>query len=113
MTTPNHLLSPKNGKRIICLVQDAIASIYLMTKREGQVKKEHFDQLLIDIEDMRRYEFIVSILGRTGRALFSFLLPRNLNFSTHTVVIQKGLLVKGLADSDLLGLYLRSSTFYP
>ena len=31
MATPNHILSPKNGKPIICLVQDAIVSMYLMT----------------------------------------------------------------------------------
>ena len=103
MATPNHILSPKNGKSIICLVQDAILSMYLMTKREGQIKKEVFDQLLIDIEELSRYELIVSILGRAGRVLLSFLLPQDLNFSTHTVVIQKDLLVKGLADSDLLG----------
>ena len=73
-----------------------------MTKREGQMKKEDSDQLLIVIEDLSRYDLIVSILGRTGRALFSFLLPLDLNFSTHTVVIQQGLLIKGLADNDLL-----------
>ena len=75
VATPNHILSLKKGKPIICLVQDAILSMYLMTKRGGQMKKEDFDQLLIDIEDLSRYDFIVSILGRTGRALFSFLLP--------------------------------------
>ena len=103
MATPNHILSPKNGKSIICLVQDAISSMYLMKKREGQIKKEVFDQLLIDIEELSRYELIVSILGRAGQVLLSFLLPQDLNFSTHTVAIQKDLLVKGLADSDLLG----------
>ena len=55
MATPDHILSPKNGKSIICLVQDAILSMYLMTKREGQIKKEVFDQLLIDIEELSRY----------------------------------------------------------
>ena len=103
MATPNHILSPKNGKPIIWLVQDAILSMYLMTKIEGQIKKRIFGQLLIDIEELSRDELIVSILGRAGRVLFSFLLPQDLNFSTHTLVIQKDLLVKGWADSDLLG----------
>ena len=87
MATPNHILSPKNPKPIICLVQDAIVNMYLITKRESQKKKEDFDQLLKDVEDLSRYDLIVSILGRTGRALSSFLLPWDLNFSTHTAVI--------------------------
>ena len=42
-----------------------------------------------------------TFLGMTSSC--QFLAGQDLNFSTHTAVIQQDFLVKGLADSDLLG----------
>ena len=103
VATPNHILSPKNGKPIICLVQDAIVSMYLMTGRKNVFSKDLFDQFLMDIEDLSRYDHIVSNMGRTRNAMFSFLLPRDLNFSSRDIVIRRGLLVRGIADKNILG----------
>ena len=103
MATPNHILSPKNGKPIICLVQDAIVSMYLMTGRKNVFSKDLFDQFLMDIEDLSRYDHIVSNMGRTRNVMFSFLLLRDLNFSSRDIVIRRGLLVRGVADKNILG----------
>ena len=75
MVTPFHILSPKNGMPIICIVQDAIGSMYLLTKRKNQIERLIFMQYLVDLDDLSRFNGIVSKLGYTGKALFSFLLP--------------------------------------
>ena len=87
MLTPNHILSPKNGKPIICFVQDAIVSLYIIKKREGQIKKQDFDQLLIDIEHFSRYDLIMSILGRTGFEFFYTYCRRTTRLSRQQIVI--------------------------
>ena len=38
MATPLHIISPKNGMPIICIVQDAIVSMYLLTRRKKQIE---------------------------------------------------------------------------
>ena len=40
MATPFHILSPKNGMSIICIVQDAMVSMYLLTKRKKQIEDQ-------------------------------------------------------------------------
>ena len=37
MATSFNILSPKNGMPIICIVQDAMLSMYLLTKRKKQI----------------------------------------------------------------------------
>ena len=39
MATPFHILSPKNGMLIICIVPDAMVSMYLLTKRKKQIER--------------------------------------------------------------------------
>ena len=39
MVTPFHILSPKNGMPIICIVPDAMVSMYLLTKRKKQIER--------------------------------------------------------------------------
>ena len=39
MATPFHILSPKNGLTIICTAQDAMMSMYLLTKRKKTDRK--------------------------------------------------------------------------
>ena len=42
MVTPFNILSPKNGMPIICIVQDAMVSMYLLTNRKKQIKRSMF-----------------------------------------------------------------------
>ena len=78
MATPLHILSPKNAMPIICIVQDAMVSMYLLTRRKKQIERSIFMQYLVDLDDLSRFHEIVSKLGYTGKALFSFLLPKQL-----------------------------------
>ena len=63
MATPFNILSPKNGMPIICIVQDAMVSMYLLTRRKKQIKRLMFMQYLVDLDDLSRFNEIVSKLG--------------------------------------------------
>ena len=63
MVTPLHTLSPKNGVPIICITQDDMVSIYLLTRRKKQIERSMFMQYLVDLDDLSRFYNIVSKLG--------------------------------------------------
>ena len=65
MATPFNILSPKNGVPIICIVQDAMESMYLLTKRKKQIEGSMFMQYLLDLDGLSRFNEIVSKLGYT------------------------------------------------
>ena len=56
-------------------MQDAMVSMYLLTKRKKEIERLMLMQYLVDLDDLSRFNEIVSKLGK---ALFSFLLPRQL-----------------------------------
>ena len=103
MATPFHILSPKNGMPIICIVKGAMMSMYLLTRRKKQIKRLMFMQYLMDLDNLSRFNEIVSKLGHTGKALFSFLLPRQLWHKTSKIRIENGLLMDGIIDKSSLG----------
>ena len=88
MATPFNTLSPKNGMPIICIVQDTMVSMYLLTKRKKQIERSMFMQYLVDLDDLVRFNEIVLKLGYTGKAFFSFLLPRQLLRKTSKIQIE-------------------------
>ena len=59
-------------------MQDAMVSMYLLTKRKKEIERLMLMQYLVDLDDLSRFNEIVSKLGYTGKALFSFLVPRQL-----------------------------------
>ena len=63
MATPFHILSLKNGMPIICIVQDALVSIYLLTKGKKHIERSMFMQYLVHLDDLSRFNEIVSKLG--------------------------------------------------
>ena len=65
MATLFNILSPKNGMPIICIVQDAMVSMYLLTKRKKQIERSMFMQYLLDLDGLSRFNEIVSKLGYT------------------------------------------------
>ena len=93
---------------IICIVQDAMVSMYLLTKRKKQIERLIFMQYLVYIHDLRRFNEIVSKLGYTGKALFSFLLPRQLWHKTSKIRIENGLLMDRIMDKSSLGSFSSS-----
>ena len=54
-------------------------SMYVSVDKEKKAdRKMMFMQYLVDPDDLSRFNEIISKLGYTGKALFSFLLPRQL-----------------------------------
>ena len=104
MAKPFHILLSKNGLPIICIVQDAMVNmLYLLTKRKDQIERAMFMQYLVDLDDLSRFNEIVSKLGYTGKALFSFLLPRQLWHQKSKMRIENGWLMDGIIDKSSLG----------
>ena len=103
MALPFKILSPKNGMPIICVVQDAMVSMYLLTNKKKQTERSMFMQYLMDLDDLNRFNEIVSRLGYTGKAHFSFLLPGQLWHKTSKIQIKNGLLMDGIIDKSSLG----------
>ena len=103
MATPFNILSPKNGMPIICIVQDAMVSMYLLAKRKKQIERSVFMQYLVDLDNLSRFNETVSKLDYTGKALFSFLLPRQWWHKTSKIRIENGFLMDGIIDESSLG----------
>ena len=103
MAAPFHILSPKNGMPIICIVQDAMVSMYLLTKRKKQIERSMFMQYFVDLGDLSRFNKIVVKLGYTGKAPFSFFLPRQLCHQTSKIRIENELLMDGIIGKSSLG----------
>ena len=60
-------------------------------------------QYLVDLDDLSRFNEIVSKLGYTGKTLFSFLLPRQLWHKTSKIRIENELLMDGIINKSSLG----------
>ena len=103
MAVPFNKLSPKNGMPIVCIVKDAMVSMYLLTSKKKQIERSMFMQYLMDLDELSRFNEIVLKLCYTGKALFSFLLPRQLWHKTSKTRIENGLLMDGIIDKSSLG----------
>ena len=103
MATPLHILSPENGMPVICIVQYAMVSMYLLTRRKKQIERPMFMQYLVDLDYLSRFNEIVNRLGYNGKALFSYLLPRQLWHKTSKIQIENGLLMDEIMDKCSLG----------
>ena len=93
----------KSDMPIICIVQDAMVSMYLLTKRKKQIERSMFMQYFVDLGDLSRFNKIVVKLGYTGKAPFSFFLPRQLCHQTSKIRIENELLMDGIIDKSSLG----------
>ena len=103
IATPFHILSPKNGMSMVFIVQDAMVSVYLLTRRKKQIKRSMFMQYLVGLDDLSRLNEIVSKLGYTGKAIFSFLLPRQLWHKASNIAIENRLLMDRIIDKSSSG----------
>ena len=79
-------------------------SMYVSVDKEKKAdRKMMFMRYLVDPDDLSRFNEIISKLGYTGKALFSFLLPRQLWHQTSRIKIENGLLMDGIIDKSSLG----------
>ena len=74
-----------------------------MTRRKEQIERSMLMQYLVDLDDLSRFNKIISELGYTGKAFFSFLLPRQLWHQTSKIRIENELLMDGIIDKSSLG----------
>lgn len=116
----NNIVSVQSGKANIVIVQDSLLGAYLMTIRKDPIKKEHFFQLCMELQDMTTFQILEKIdkyhnkTGCTdynGKMLFSMLLPDDFFYISNnradetdpTVLIEAGLLLKGVINKAQLG----------
>jgi DNA-directed RNA polymerase II subunit RPB1 len=112
-STPNNMMGAQSSQSVISIVQDALLSLFLMTKSTEQIPKSDFFQLLFPCN--LSWKHIDRKLNQmqcegynafTGKGLFSMILPFDLEYTSYnkadihepTVVIQKGLLVSGVLN---------------
>ncbi|WP_435361376.1 DNA-directed RNA polymerase subunit A' [Haloarchaeobius sp. DFWS5] len=113
MRVQEQILSPRFGKAIIGAIQDHISGTYLLTH-----ENPHFNETqALDLLRATRIDELPDPSGEengvpywTGRALFSELLPDDLNLefdssTGDTVVIEDGQLVEGTIDEDAVGAF--------
>jgi len=108
MEVQRHIRSPRFGGPIIGCRQDHISGNYILTKEETKLSREEAFKLLADIG-------IVTELPNkktfSGKEVFSYILPKNLNLEYKSksdeeggkVVIKNGELISGVIDSKSIG----------
>ncbi len=117
MLVENHIRSPRFGGPIIGCIQDHISGNYMLTKNKAKLNKEKAVQYLANIGIEERINEEV-----TGKELFSYLLPKDLNIKFKSnackgcdeckrekcpndlfVCIKNGKLKTGVIDSKSIG----------
>jgi len=109
MLVQTQLISPRYGLSVIGAVQDAISGNYLLTKDGFTIDRRAAIDLLIsigitDVSNLPKKEVL------TGKEVFSVLFPDDFSFRGKSrskedpdVVIEKGILIKGIMDKANLG----------
>ena len=117
MLVENNIRSPRFGGPIIGCIQDHISGNYMLTKKETKISKEKTIQYLINMGIEKRVKNDI-----TGKELFSYILPKNLNIEFKSnactgcdkckkekcpwdlyVSIRNGKLKTGVIDSKAIG----------
>ncbi|MBI4895949.1 MAG: DNA-directed RNA polymerase subunit A', partial [Candidatus Aenigmarchaeota archaeon] len=118
MLVQKNMRSPRYGLPVVCGKHDHITGSYLLTREGSKFSKRDVAQILltlgVDADDLKD--------SYTGKEVFSFLLPKDLNITfkasfgsdcktctaetcTHDsfVIIKNGVLKKGIIDESALG----------
>jgi DNA-directed RNA polymerase subunit A' len=106
MQPKNMILSPRDGKPVMFIEEDEIIGMYLLTKEEAVFAKDDACSLLSSCEI---YELPKPDRKGmySGRAIFSMLLPEDLDFESkignQSITIRKGQLVDGTVQNNFVG----------
>jgi DNA-directed RNA polymerase beta' subunit len=99
------IISPQNGKPIIYPIQDSISGLHMLTSDTAIVSEEVFCDCLTGCYEripVNQIENICkSVRKRTGKALFSCILP-DISYKTDSIEIKSGTLVKGQINATSL-----------
>ncbi|MDE1804598.1 MAG: DNA-directed RNA polymerase subunit A', partial [Candidatus Micrarchaeota archaeon] len=107
MSVKDQIFSPRNGEAIISNNEDGITGVYLLTNDQTKLTKEEASHLLSLAEI---YELPEAEKNGTydGKAVFSMLLPKGLNFEQKTkrgmFRVKNGKLVEGVLAKSTFGL---------
>jgi len=111
------IMSMQQGQNVVCLVQDSVLGIYMMTRYAYPLSLELFQQLVvmsnIDMDDALYVQQYVSDSSTqlTTMHLVSLIFPRYFSYETTfmnngtlcTVSVEHGILLKGYLNKSLLG----------
>ena len=97
LNVKNNLFSPKNNANFIGCVVDAVTGNYILSKDE--FTKEEASQLLYDAG----IDAQVKTKTISGRDLFSYLIPKDVNFENDSIEIKDGKIIQGEVDAGLFG----------
>ncbi|MBU5575107.1 MAG: DNA-directed RNA polymerase subunit A' [Candidatus Aenigmatarchaeota archaeon] len=105
MAVPKHIRSPRYGGPLIGAEHDHVSGLYSLTKDGTEVSRETALQLLfeigVEVELPNKNKF-------TGKEIFSYLLPKDLNIEFKSksgvkTVIKNGKLIEGVIDANAIG----------
>jgi DNA-directed RNA polymerase subunit A' len=107
MQPKNLVMSARDGRPIMFIEEDEIIGLYLLTKDDSYYTKEEASIMLatVGIYELPKHERNGTY---SGKAIFSMLLPKALNFDFKSgeqhVVIKDGELVEGTINEKLAGM---------
>lgn len=101
------ITSPKHGLNVLGCVEDGVSGNYLLT-RDMELSKEEAVQMLISVGVYNNDAFRKFKMRVTGKEIFSSLLPKNFSFRGQSknkgeVIIENGVLIKGVIDDNSIG----------
>lgn len=101
---PTQIISPREAKPIISIVQDVALGVYRMTKDHTRISQKAYYNILSTIPKFTGDTPSPKEKGPdmwTGRQLLSMILPKNINTIMGDVVIENGELLKGTVGKDV------------
>ena len=116
MSIENCLISSKNSQNTIGVVYDALVGAYLLTAKGLELvsKEEYFNLIMVmsitddtqnpvTLHDLENRLSKYGIHVRSGYGLFSALLPADFRYEKEEVIIQDGVLIRGVMTKSIVG----------
>ncbi len=114
MNVVHNIMSSEQNRPIMGLVMNSITGAYLLTAPTTRVNDQLFAELMNMISDKGPLETLhyrltkYGVHPRSGKAVFSALLPPDFTYVTDKVTIYEGILVKGQLTKSNVGASHRS-----
>lgn len=101
------IISPRDSKPIISILQDMPIGLYIMTDEKTTVSTKSLCNYICNLNHFRISDAVKLSNQYTrevaGKKLFEFLLPKNINAKVGGVTIKDGQLISGRVDSSTYG----------
>ena len=97
------IVLPSNSKNTIGVIQDGILGAYLLTQDETEIDWRVAMNLISVTNVDKKTVNIKKNKKITGKELYSFIIPNNINIKTSKVTITNGILIKGVMNKEMLG----------